>query len=1119
MPNATTTKDVAGRNQPEPRRELKRLTLKDSVSNGSQEGTSEPKSSPSVPVSGRTCSTRNIIAETLNQKRQSEQSSKPTSENFVSEKRQSKDDDTTKRQPLSYDKMISDQSINDYINPYLRQLGLDDARNYIELSSDCFVKTSEGFYFCVLCFTRGRDEQHCVERHLDTPKHVDMFLNLRSILLNITPSPKSINMIALRHLMKTWYDENALISNRSQLLARQAAIDDFCTIVEEIDPQCQCRVIGSVSTGTSLVDSDINLELLHPNDKLFQKDPRAKNSIHHKLIDPDAEYGFQINNHTLHYDLISNAVDTLHKIATFIKLGYLPVKSFQLNSRNFCTDLNAKVPKLVLIHEPTNVKLEIWCQAEASHQMACLLKTYLSLDPRVEPLSILVKYWAKICRISTPGRGTLTPDTFIILVIHFLQRVEPPVLPCLHEIFGRDDERAQKPDDTTTENSIKFEDAHRQNSDGNDDLTKTSKLDPDSLDNNMAEDEFEEDVEDEPPDHNFDQEAIDELNWKSKNPDPVHKLFVDFLKFSISEFANTSMVISIRSLKNITVDVKKWNTQVKPIENPIRPSVNLSRNIGSMRTYDYIKQCFRHGYYYLTSIPMLEGFKPPAEPKSDPTGYVRLYFNMERFDFYFHMKKPKIKAKSKGDCVGEMIQQNLFARDVAVIKELIEYSILNQRVFDTIPPTVARYYDTRFLIPPDAAATNFCWLCRCFGHAKAHCPKRTLIHISRSVIDPTIDEQINFDEEFLEIYANDMIQIETAQRHQQIIRELTDIISTGTGLDCILQLFGSTVNMLGSHDSDLDVCMTLRDNPTGRGVNCVRILKRTCEVLKENEHVDKDTIEAVLAARVPIIKFKYDNFDVDLSMYNQCAIHNSKLLRTYVTIDERVPQLCYLVKQYAKSCGIADASRGSLSSYAWSLMVIHFLQHTKPAILPVLQETANWRQKPTFGVNGWNVWFNEEFDRTSLDYNDANLTSLFKEFLLYYSEFDFSQYVVSIRTSRSITKFQKNWTYCMMAIEDPFELTYNLSGRLDDAMALYIMNSFPKTYIHFSSFQKRCRRLFKEPGADDVRKLFNGRAIMGCEPPYRGCRICHRIGHRVKECPEKTLRPKKPRYPINAFRQ
>lgn len=89
-------------------------------------------------------------------------------------------------------------------------------------------------------------------------------------------------------------------------------------------------------------------------------------------------------------------------------------------------------------------------------------------------------------------------------------------------------------------------------------------------------------------------------------------------------------------------------------------------------------------------------------------------------------------------------------------------------------------------------------------------------------------------------------------------------------------------------------------------------------------------------------------------------------------------------------CDIGDASRGSLSSYAYTLMVLFFLQQRNPPVIPVLQEVRvydrvqQWeilyvsqlyvqhniatnirfrlqiydgQKKPELLVDGWNVYF------------------------------------------------------------------------------------------------------------------------------------------------------------------
>ena len=58
--------------------------------------------------------------------------------------------------------------------------------------------------------------------------------------------------------------------------------------------------------------------------------------------------------------------------------------------------------------------------------------------------------------------------------------------------------------------------------------------------------------------------------------------------------------------------------------------------------------------------------------------------------------------------------------------------------------------------------------------------------------------------------------------------------------------------------------------------------------------------------------------------------------------------LVYMMKRFVKTACIGDASRGSLSSYAYTLMVLYFLQQIEPPILPVLQEVSSRALHPSF---------------------------------------------------------------------------------------------------------------------------------------------------------------------------
>ena len=80
------------------------------------------------------------------------------------------------------------------------------------------------------------------------------------------------------------------------------------------------------------------------------------------------------------------------------------------------------------------------------------------------------------------------------------------------------------------------------------------------------------------------------------------------------------------------------------------------------------------------------------------------------------------------------------------------------------------------------------------------------------------------------------------------------------------------------------------------------------------------------------------------------------MLSCYARIDERVQILGIALKQFAKvrdtcstvdttmlvqSNGVCDASTGRLSSYAYILLLLHYLQQVKPPVIPVLQQVSS----------------------------------------------------------------------------------------------------------------------------------------------------------------------------------
>ena len=99
--------------------------------------------------------------------------------------------------------------------------------------------------------------------------------------------------------------------------------------------------------------------------------------------------------------------------------------------------IEAKVPVLKMKFQNEDngtINVDMTVDNHSAVRNTHLLFYYSQLDPRVRPLVMAVKWWAKKNDINEPRYQTLSSYTLTLMLIHFLQcGVSPPVLPCLQE--------------------------------------------------------------------------------------------------------------------------------------------------------------------------------------------------------------------------------------------------------------------------------------------------------------------------------------------------------------------------------------------------------------------------------------------------------------------------------------------------------------------------------------------------------------------------------------------------------------------------------------------------------------------------------------------------------------
>ncbi|CAG8597266.1 16345_t:CDS:2, partial [Funneliformis mosseae] len=277
------------------------------------------------------------------------------------------------------------------------------------------------------------------------------------------------------------------------------------------------------------------------------------------------------------------------------------------------------------------------------------------------------------------------------------------------------------------------------------------------------------------------------------------------------------------------------------------------------------------------------------------------------------------------------------------------------------------------------------------------------------------------------------------------------------GHDIKVHMFGSSMNLLGTTQSDVDLCVKTQWN----GLKSVQNLSKC---LKNRERHGNITMRAqgqsadskVMGSKPVKIITDFDidqELACDININNTLALHNTRLIRNYVTIDSRVRPLAMVVKHWARKRVLNDAAKGgTISTYTWTCIVLNFLQMRNPPILPVLHNLPHDDVEPII-VNGEDASFYENV-LTLEGFGSKNKESvgglLFGFFRRMAYEFDYEKHVISLRHGKYLTKAEKGWDTCkgwkMLCVEEPFNTTRNLGNSADDISVEGLKGEFRRAY-------------------------------------------------------------------------
>ncbi|KAI2639361.1 hypothetical protein GGS21DRAFT_426801 [Xylaria nigripes] len=266
-------------------------------------------------------------------------------------------------------------------------------------------------------------------------------------------------------------------------------------------------------------------------------------------------------------------------------------------------------------------------------------------------------------------------------------------------------------------------------------------------------------------------------------------------------------------------------------------------------------------------------------------------------------------------------------------------------------------------------------------------------------------------------------------KRQKLVQKLEKLLNdTWPGHDIRVHLFGSSGNLLCSDDSDVDICI----------VTPWKKLEGVCMLADLLAKHGMQKVVCVASAKVPIVKIWDPDLELncDMNVNNTLALENTRMIKTYVEIDERVRPLAMIVKYWTRRRILNDAAfGGTLSSYTWICMIIAFLQLRQPPVLPALHQRPHQKLPRK---DGEIAAFADDVDalRGFGAKNQATLGELLFEFFRFFAhEFDYSTNALSVRLGRLITKREKKWDLALnnqLCVEEPFNTNRNLGNTADD---------------------------------------------------------------------------------------
>lgn len=167
---------------------------------------------------------------------------------------------------------------------------------------------------------------------------------------------------------------------------------------------------------------------------------------------------------------------------------------------------------------------------------------------------------------------------------------------------------------------------------------------------------------------------------------------------------------------------------------------------------------------------------------------------------------------------------------------------------------------------------------------------------------PTPKEEFRLTKDMERLYQDLQPTSDTDDRRYALVRKLEQLLrERWPGRTITVNVFGSSGNLLGTKDSDVDICIS---------TDCKEI-EHVCSIADLLARNGMERVVCVSRAKVPIVKAWDPELQLacDLNVNNPIALENTELIRSYVAIDDRFRPLAMIVKHWAKRRILNDAGQ------------------------------------------------------------------------------------------------------------------------------------------------------------------------------------------------------------------